>query len=366
MTDRTKRSELFPGEQLIETNGLPVLAYRRTGLAATPLVVFLTGGGILARIAYGHPDGNAHDFLDHWLADLGWGLIAASYPCDHPLFDQLGAGLQLDTWARMQAVLVAEAIDMYGQRPIVAAGWSMGGRLVFALTRALRQHGLRLDCFVSLCGTPPFPRLTKEETPPERLLPNGLWDLASGRRDGTSRDERWLAELAVAAKREGRAVISPSAFADAYRVNVPHGLWGPELEPYFGNEPQQDRLNSLLLAGSFSGEDYPVCAAIVPLDRSDFRHALSDQAVWGEITVKGLVNNRMNAGAIVGLSEEQWAWLREFVIESPKRLTRYLSGGHFFFVGETGAKRTADLLRELHTEVVRLEGMLIECQMSPQ
>ncbi|NTE68063.1 hypothetical protein G6M85_20865 [Agrobacterium tumefaciens] len=347
--------ELFPDEQLVEVEGVPALAYYRAGLAEKPLALFLTGGGVLGRIAYGHPEGDRNDFIDHWLGAAGWGLAAFSYPCDHPVFSSLISDLQLEEWARIQATLTAKALRGQAARAIVALGWSMGGRVVFALVRELRKLGLHLTCFVSLCGTPPFPRLTREERPPERLLPNGLWDLASGKRDGTGRDERWLAELAATARREGRHVITPSAFAKFYRTNVPRGLWGPELEPYFENEPPQDRLQTLHAAGSFSGEDYPICAAIVPLDRSDFRHALTDEVVWGEITTKGLVHNRLSAVAISALSEEEWRSLRETFIGAPQRLTRYISGGHFFFVGSTGAQNTIKYLSDLYDEVVRLE-----------
>jgi pimeloyl-ACP methyl ester carboxylesterase len=324
-----RRAMLFSGEERRQIAGLPLLSYVRQANPGKPFLIFLTGGGVLARVAYGHPEGDRRDFLDHWLAEAGWGLIAASYPCDHPVFDREVVDLQLEDWASAQAALVADVLHVQGWRPIVAAGWSMGGRLVFALTRALRQHGLHLDCFVSLSGTPPFPRLTKEEVPPERLLANGLWDIAGARRDGTTRDERWLRELDRTGAREGRPVIAPTAFADLYRANVPYGLWGPELEDYFHNEPPRDLPGSFRKAGSFSGVDYPICSAIVPLDRSDFRHALTDLAVWGSITVSGIVPT-LPASTISALSEDEWSALRKLVIEAPQRLTRYLSGGHFF------------------------------------
>jgi len=42
-----------------------------------------------------------------------------------------------------------------------------------------------------------------------------------------------------------------------------------------------DLAAALREAGAFSGADYPICAAIVPVDPRDFEEDFADEAVWG-------------------------------------------------------------------------------------
>lgn len=345
------QAQLFASERLIEINDVPMLVYGRGGMTDKPLFLFLTGGGVLARIAYGHPGCDPRDFLDHWLDRQGWGLLTATYPGDHLVFPTPKPDLGLEQWASALAELVSRTEGAATTRPIIAGGWSMGGKLVFALNRALRDLGLALGCFVSLCATPPFPRLDGGAPPPEELLLDGLWDLSAGKRDGMMRDERWLAELAAIAKLEGRCVIEPRAFRDLYRTNVPPRLWGPELDPFFEGQRRRDAYDEFRAAGSFSGRDYPICAAIVPVDARDYRHALVDEAAWGAITIKAMLHSRLRKIRVPALARHDWIRLREKVVGAPRRLTRHLPGGHFFFVGKSGAKATACHLNELHSEV---------------
>ncbi|WP_083754851.1 alpha/beta fold hydrolase [Bradyrhizobium murdochi] len=350
------RSALFAGERCLKIQDVQLLAYCRPGDLKKPLVLFLTGGGIVARIAYGHPQGEASDFLDYWLDKRGWGLLTATYPGDHPVFAAPKPDLKLEEWASALAELVTETVGEGGKRPIIACGWSMGGKLVFALSRALRLRGHALECFVSFCATPPFPRIDGGLTPPESLLSNGLWNLSAGKRDGSTRDERWLEELFAIAGLEGRSIIEPEAFRNLYRTNAPPGLWGPELDPYFEGEQPQDLSRALRAARVFSGDDYPICAAIVPLDARDYRHALADEAIWGGITVKGLLHTVMPKLASSQLPTHDWVRLRACVLDAPRRLTRHLPGGHFFFLGARGARATVAHLIELRDEVQRLEA----------
>ncbi|MET4245212.1 hypothetical protein [Bradyrhizobium sp. RT10b] len=347
------QAALFKGEHRSTIGLVPVLTYCRPGDVGKPLVLFLTGGGVMARIAYGHPGSNASDFLDHWLERIGWGLLTATYPGDHPALTTSKPDLTLDDWAAALAALVAEISGSGPKRPIIACGWSMGGKLVFALTRALRLKGLALACFVSFCATPPFPRLDGGPIPPERMLPNGLWDLSAGTRDGLTRDERWQQELLAIANLEGHSVIDPDLFRSLYRTNVPRALWGPELGRFFEGQTYQELFCALREARSFSGDDYPICAAVVPMDSRDYRHALADEAVWGSITVQGLLHNVVAKVPPGQLSTHDWLRLRERIIDLPRRLVRHLPGGHCFFVGARGASATMSHLVDLHEEVQR-------------
>lgn len=345
----------FPREQVIEIDGIPLLDYQRIESNDKPIVLFLTGGGVLARIAYGHGEANPRDFLDYWLAERGWSLVAPSYPSDHDVFDQTAPDLTLADWARMLATLVEQVIPAPNSRPLVVAGWSMGGRAAFAVSRELRRRGIAIDCFASLSATPPFPRyLGSTPSPPERLTDDGLWDLDNIEPNGFRRETRWLAELAQIGQVEGHRIMSDEIFRRNYRSNVPPGLWGPELEPLFADRDPTDLSTDLRGASSFSGRDYPICVSIVPTASRDYTHALADEVTWGYVTIRGLINYLPDLRT-ESLPDDDWIRLREAIATCPSRLSRRVSGGHLFFVGSHGACATVDHLCELLTEATALK-----------
>jgi hypothetical protein len=336
----------FPGEVLREVDSVPALVRCRLGTAGKPLVVFLTGGGHLARVVYGHPGSEPRDFLDHWLAAHGIGLLAVSYPSDHPVFSRAMPDLTLGGWAIRLAALAEEAARKQNADSVIACGWSMGGRIAFAFTRELRRSGIRPH-FVSLAATPPFLGFSGRAPRSERLTRDGLWDLSPALPKGRLLHDRWLAELAAAAQALGRSIISPADYERHYRANTPVGLWGPELEPIFvGTEPS-DISAALAEASSASYEDFPLCAAIVPTDAGDGLHVLGDQAIWGFATIQGLLRGRLSERRFAILPAARWHDLQRLCVTLPQRLTRSVRGGHLFFVGETGAAATAEHLLEL-------------------
>ena len=71
---------LYPHEELIEAAGYPALARFEPGRLELPMVVFVTGGGVLGRIAYGPPERRAADFLCYWLHEEGFASLVLSYP----------------------------------------------------------------------------------------------------------------------------------------------------------------------------------------------------------------------------------------------------------------------------------------------
>jgi hypothetical protein len=83
---------LDPGEELRTAAGFPALVRFARGAPGSPLVVFVTGGGVLARIAYGHAGARPADFLAHWLRQAGYACLAVSYPLGHPVFPPLRSG----------------------------------------------------------------------------------------------------------------------------------------------------------------------------------------------------------------------------------------------------------------------------------
>lgn len=349
----------FCHEQVLQIEGIPLLSYQRVAPNDKPVVLFLTGGGVLARIAYGHAEADPRDFLDHWLAERGWSLIAPSYPSDHDVFTRAVPDLTLSGWAQAVAALVDHAVPQCSRRPLVVAGWSMGGKAAFAVSRELKRRGRTIECFVSLAATPPFPRLDSTMSPPQGLTDEGLWNFESIGRDGVKREKRWLADLAQIGEVEGRPVMSAAVFRRNYRCNVPPGLWGPEVEPFFSSRNHPDVATDLREASSFSGSDYPLCVSMIPTAAIDYRHALADEVTWGQVTIQSLINNYLpGMHSIESLPGDDWVRLREEIVASPRRLSRYVRGGHFFFVGSHGARATVDHLADLVNEARELERLV--------
>jgi len=364
MATRTQddQGRLFPGERRDTVAGLPLLAYYRAGDPARPLLVFLTGGGILARVAYGHPGSDHRDFPDYWLAQRGWGLLAPSYPSDHPATGPPVPDLGIADWARVIARAIARRTLSHPDRTIVVTAWSMGGKIAFALTRALRELGLVQACLVSLAATPPFPGLAQRMTTLDGVTGSGLRTLTGTDARGVTRDERWRAELTAIGAGQGRPVIEPDAFLSLYRCAIPPRLCGPETEPVIGGGPATDLRTELLDANSFAVGDYPLCACVVPRAATDPWHALTDEAIWAGVTARGLSARYIPAGGFRSLSDTGWTALRRVVVTAPRRLSRRVDGGHFFFLGERGAGATvaaiAGLTEEATDVIATIEHIL--------
>ncbi|WP_426441268.1 hypothetical protein [Bradyrhizobium genosp. P] len=96
----------------------------------------------------------------------------------------------------------------------------------------------------------------------------------------------------------------------------------------------------------------PLTAVIAPTDRSDEGHALGDQAGWSFFNAQRI--RALAAGS--ALKANQWDSLRTLTREPPRRLYREMPEGHFFFVGESGAKATVEQMHQLIFEAHRLHN----------
>jgi hypothetical protein len=81
----------------------------------------------------------------------------------------------------------------------------------------------------------------------------------------------------------------------------------------------------------------------------DARHALTDRSTWGAYITQQLCETLVfsRADALAALPAETWALLVEQVSQAVPRLSATLPGNHMFFVGENGARRTAQTLKHL-------------------
>lgn len=336
------QSELQFGEILRVAASVPHIVYYRAGNEHQPLAVFLPGGGHLARVAYGHPGANPRDFVDDWLAQEGYGLLALSYPSDHAAFPVNCSDLSIAQWAASIAALIRDHLRDTERREFVILGWSMAGRSVVAIERALRSLRLRQSCFISLAATAPLPNLLTAPIAQERFTREGFWD-------ASTRYAQWLKQVQRQVGAAHRPAIDAQTYLDRYVVNSPFALRGQSRDTTAGAQ--------LALAeeiGAFAYEDYPPVAAIVPQDSEDRLHALTDGATWGALNVLRIVHSLGELAA----AASDWPALRNLVDQAPQRLSRTVRGGHFFFIGEPGAMATVRHVVELTHEARRFRNEL--------
>jgi thioesterase domain-containing protein len=337
------QAALQPGEVMRVAGDLPHIVYYRCASKDRPLAVFLPGGGHLARVAYGHQGADPRDFIDGWLAKDGYGLLALSYPSDHAAFSMSCPDVTIPQWASSVAESILLHVREFPCREIVVLGWSMAGRSAVALARALHARRLNLACFVSLAATAPLPNLLPASAAQERFTSEGFWD-------SSTRHEKWLQQVELSAGASGRPAIDAQTYLTHYVVNSPFRLRGQTRQATAGSE-------ALLAAeiGAFSYEDYPPVAAIIPESIEDRLHAMTDCALWGTINVL-----RIAHGVARGLTVDatRWTALLALLAHVPQRLSRTIPGGHFFFLGEGGAKATVRHVVELTNEARMLRDEL--------
>lgn len=335
----------------------PAVVFWRPPTGTNPTVVFLPGGGHLARVAYGHPGADPRDFLDFWLREAGWGLLAVSYPSDHPIFPRLYPEMTVSDWgASVTAITLSLLAPCPAPRRVVVAGWSMAGRVARSVCRGLSRGGLPPIGFISLAASAPFPGLVPVFERGEPVTEAGLWDLSADAPGLPTRHANWCVELAAQSADNDRVVIPEDVYQRDYRVNTPLLLRG---------EPQYLRSRSAVVSvaevtdelGTFDFGSHPLTGVIAPTRPSDARHALTDSLTWGFLNAQHVFERYVSG--CPGLSTfppQLWEQLRLLMLDLPRRLTRTVSGGHFFFVGERGAKATTRHLTNLATEMAFLQA----------
>ncbi|WP_240421376.1 hypothetical protein [Paenibacillus periandrae] len=167
----------------------------------------------------------------------------------------------------------------------------------------------------------------------------------------------WADEIEAIGHAEDEPVISREEYARFYRCNHSIQFRG-EVERLQGGV----RVNSLESAvddvGPFDYAHFPICAAIAPTSPSDARHVLTDRVSWAFYTVSAIWFGMLSGVDVHAVSQAAWSELRTLMDSIPQRLTRHVPGGHFFFIGKTGASETARHVDELIREAARLEEAL--------
>lgn len=343
---------LYPGEELTQAAGYPALVRFEPGQPNLPVVVFVTGGGVLGRIAYGPPGGRATDFLCHWLHEAGFASLVLSYPIDsRGLFNATFPQFSITDWAEQSAEIIARYVDRNGlPANAIVLGWSMAGRIAEPLHTALRRKGKGIELFVAMAGASALPN----------TLPglDQLKPAASGLAAIKGVYLDWLLQcLANQNLAAGHSVLDADAFAREMTGDFPVGLAASAMR-YRNGAFVSDPAGDAREVGTAQYRAFPPLAVMTHTSPVDARHALTDHSTWGVYITQQLCENLVfsRGDKLAALPSEKWALLVEHVRNAAQRLSATLPGNHMFFLGENGARRTVQTLKLLRQTAADVAG----------
>lgn len=344
---------MYPSETIETAAGYPALVRFEKGSEGAPLVIFITGGGVFARVAYGPPEGRPSDFLLYWLNKEGYSTLALTYPLGAPPFERFCPAFTVTDWAEQSAEIIARYRAPHAAAAkVVILGWSMAGRIVVRLAEALQRRGVGIEVFVAMAASPGLPNLLPQFS---GLIPDahGLAGVEGAFLDSLT------ACLRAQNEENGRAAIEAGLFAKDFTGPYPIALAAAGMrwrDGHFVRAPLEDEQDT----GVFAYDRYPPIAVLTHASPLDPRHALTDGAVWGFLIVKSLSEARFMARVknVAGMASANWTRARQLIVAAPDRLTLTLPGNHLFFVGEAGASRTAAAIANLLAEASALSSEL--------
>lgn len=353
-----ERISLYPGEEIRMGANYPGLVRFSAGHKNKPLVVFITGGGVLARIAYGHPENRRTDFLAHWLEKSGYPFLAISYPLDNPVFSTVHPEFSVRDWGAQTAEIASQIIvENSLVRQVLVLAWSMAGRVAEPISVAFRKQNIDVELFVAMAASTALPGLL----PALDLLKPSVQGLARVD-DGFS---EWLLQsLDCQSAEAGHSVIHPDLFRTDFMGDLPVNLAATSKrysEGSFVSDPLADALD----VGASNYAFFPPVALITHTSAIDARHALIDRGAWAFYIQQTLCERHIwpHAERLNSLSTDSWLRLIKSINEAAERLTVVMPGSHLFFVGERGARDTVaalQFLRDRQREVQSdLESLLL-------
>ena len=336
--------QLYAGEEAISAAGYPAIARFTKGDPDKPLLVFVPGAHHMARVAYGGHDGaRREDFLAHWLARKGYSLLALSYPMDSQskAFDTAHPDFTARAWGRQVAEIAARKIQENGlSRRVVLLAWSMGGKVVQPAYEASREAGLEMEGAIALAATPGIPGLIS--------LVSRLNKAPSGYLARPSAYDGYFRQVQAQGHRNGREAVPEAVFKREYVGDFSINLLGYG-EVYRDGAFHVDVMAQANDYKAFSFDDYPLVGVIMPTDPADSRHAITDQSLWAIYNSNTVLHVALVKAKIdpAVLPAERWRGLVDLARSLEDRLTVEVSGNHFFFIGEDGARATAEAVEQL-------------------
>ncbi|KFY39927.1 hypothetical protein V494_03761 [Pseudogymnoascus sp. VKM F-4513 (FW-928)] len=331
---------LFPSEVLDQVTNSPCLYRYFPGDKDKPLVVLIPGGAHTARIFYGgHFGYDPEDFLVPWLTRMGFGALGISYPLESEptLMPAVAPGFRINEWGSQAAAVSKIVVDenrLCGE--IVLVSWSMGGRLLVPYSKAAQKQRLKLKLFVSLSATPGIPGI--------RPPPTGRRNTKAGYATFSTMPELFMAQLREQEQiNNNKVIIPPEIYYSQYYGHTPVSLLGWGLKYNGKGGFIDDNGGSVEDSAAHDFAYLPWISTLWPTSQLDARHSLSDKATWAFLLTQKLTamfEDRPQSTATIS----RWSDIIQFVHSAPGTLSASVRGSHYFFLGRSGAKATAEAI----------------------
>jgi len=226
-------------------------------------------------------------------------------------------------------------------------GWSMGGSVEETVNVALKKRGLTLDLFIGLSAVPPLPYVMQAGPyDTNKILPNKL-------ADRSILTPIFVKMVEEQSQYHQHDIIPKDIYQDEFLGNFPTAL---SAEGYhYQNGKFIYNINQTLADGGvFNFADTPWIALIRDDSPSTAKLSLIDPAIWNYLRAEMVYKNYLANQALSSLPRDKWEAISKMIDTLPQQLTMTVHGNHFFFVGEKGARETAEDVDELISRVKKI------------
>ena|GEM_PF-1440653 len=346
---------LYPGEQMFQSAGFPVLAKFEKGNSNKPLVVFIPGYDNTARIAYGYPGGNPKDFLDYWLLKEGYSFLGISFPLENPVFSGNNTQFNMNAWANQ----IANVTDYYltqNKMPknIIFITWSYSGIIVPNAVLALENKGVHIEFYTAFESLPPIFHSHKNST---FVTDNELTMTNTGyiSMDKTFKN-LFVTLMSEQNTLNGHTIIPDNIYLNQITGNNPVITLDVEKNDgkYLVLNPSPETPSPI------DYSVYPICANITGNATLFNTNVLLDNATWTFVNTQSIMSNQLKGVDYTKLTSSQWNNIQKLINTLPSTLHMQVKGTHFFFVGQKGAKETAKDISILSNRVTSINKTLKE------
>lgn len=350
------QSKLFPGEEMLLTNGIETLNYFKVGDPDKPLVIFVPGGFHLARVAYGYPGGNEKDFLAYWLGQKGYSFLGASYPTGNKVYSRAYPGFSIRDWGKQVAAVAKHYVDRHQlSGEVIVLGWSAGGQIAQSVYEASQSAGLDMSLYVSIASTPPIPLLL--------AAPGAISKAENGLSKAPQFYDLFKKYVVAQDRLNGHEIMPWSTFEAEVLGDIPVALNAIMMASRYENgEFVEDLEWSMADTGGLKVTDFPFVVTISGNKVLDNDHALTDRGNWGLYQVQHLYRNLVLP--VLSKSEDidpaRWQSLMDRMSYATSgALNARVPGNHFFWYGEVGARET---VQQLDMLILRASNLRADIQ----
>lgn len=388
---------MYDGEVLADIAGHPCIYHYipPTSSATTaanditrPLMVFIPGCAHLARIGYGVPSHASYDpsdYLAFHLNRLGYPFLGISYPLEmagpdsssknqsgqqtfRSLMAPTSHGFRIVDWAKQAAQVTAKVVSEQDlANDIVLIAWSMGGRMTNPYTKIAKSLGFNVKALFPLAASPGL-QTSMPPLPHIEVSKNGYAMI----RGDFENPLLTQIHLQQDDHEDGRDFLPDAVWRRDYIGYPPISPTGWKLRCVESEERNNaagtsfkfvaDEWEGFMDSATFDVPSYPNwIASLFPNCKHDIKHGLTDRTVWASLLAQKLTGRV--EGAIKGgkkFSDEGWTELMRLVHSLPEEMSVEMPGTHYFFLGRSGAQRTAVEVDRLLGVMARMEKELME------